>query len=130
MTAQRPLNSAPALRDKPNIARDGAPKITQTDIPAAHGMKNRTAEHSLMPGFSNPLDDEKEPKLKAGHKGEEIPPHLSGFTTKSPEHRGTYKPGEASRVLHDAKNLGKPVIEDKANGRAYDGGSRPVTSKS
>jgi hypothetical protein len=117
--------------DKPNVARDGAPKNIAETIPTAHGMKNRTAEHSLMPGFSNPLDDEKMAKLppKEGHKGTQAPPHPSSFATMTPEHRGTHKPGEGSRVLNDAANLGKPVINDKDNGRAYDGGSRPVTTR-
>jgi hypothetical protein len=131
MTTQRKLNSAPALRDPPNIARDGGPKLTQTEFAPAHGMRSRTAEHNLMPGFSNPLDDQKELPLKEGHKGKPAPIHPG---TPSRANRGVHVEGRAQAVLNEAANLGRPqpegkVINSRDNGRTADGGSAPVTTK-
>lgn len=118
-------SSAPAL----NAARDGKSKNIPESTPTTRGMRNRTAEHSLMPGFSNPLDDSKEPALKEGHQGRPVPIHPS---TPSRAQRGAHVEGQAQEVLQSAARLGQkkpPVIDDKANGQTYDGGSRPVTTR-
>ena len=70
---QRPLNSATRIIDKPNVARDGTPKRTHTSA-IAHGMRDRRAEVSGMPGFSNPLDDE---TLEKNWQGRQTPLHSS-----------------------------------------------------
>jgi hypothetical protein len=130
---QRKLNSAPALKDPPNLARDGAPKLTQTEIAPAHGMRSRTAEHNLLAGFSNPLSDEKELPLKEGHMGRPAPINPG---TPSRADRGVHVEGMSQAVLQNAADLSrgnskrrKTVIEAKDNGRTYDGGSWPFTSR-
>jgi hypothetical protein len=140
MTTQRKLNSAPALRDPPNVARDGSPKLTQTAFEPAHPGQPLSGPQrtSLTPNFSNPLDDEREPKLKEGHMGRPAPIH-PGTPSRGFDNRGGHVEGMAQAVLQNAADLGRPqssntkrpkaVIKDKANGRSYDGGSRPVTSR-
>jgi hypothetical protein len=128
MTTQRPLNSTYA----PKIGRDGAPKNIAESIPVSNGMRNRTAEHSLIPGFSNPLDDES--LQKKFLDGKAPAPH-PGMVSKTQSERGTYKgPDHGSDILTNAANLGRPTSEGKVinrhdNGSTSDGGSRPVTTR-
>jgi hypothetical protein len=101
-------NPQRSLNTRYNVARDGAAKNTPDTIAPAHGMKNRIAEHSLLPGFSNPLDDEKELPLKAGQTGKPAPIHRS---TPSRAQRGQHVEGQAADVLANAARLGKDVAD-------------------
>jgi hypothetical protein len=111
---QRPLNSS-------IDPRNGAPKRTAEAQPVP-GMRSRIApSHEFLHGA--PVDDE--PLQKSS--GRETPIHSA---TPSRVDRGQHIPGEASRVLDEAARLGRPKeIDDAQNGRALDGGTRPVTSQ-
>jgi hypothetical protein len=102
MTTQRRLNSTYA--DK--IGRDGAPKLIHDTFAPATGMRNRTAEQSLVRGFSNPLakppstvDDR---PLQKTYEGKNVPVH------PSMAHRDTGSADLGSKVLHEAARLGGP----------------------
>jgi hypothetical protein len=88
---------------KPNIARDGAPKKLTTPA-LAHGAKNRIAEHTLKPNFSNPLDDE---KLEKNFRNGKHSPVHPGMWTQTPEHRAKDEPGCGSAMLQSAARFGR-----------------------
>jgi hypothetical protein len=71
---------------KSNVARDGTAKKLTTPAPT-HGMRNRTAEHTLKPSFSNPLDDE---TLQKTYEGKQAPLHPSAKSDpqRAREHDG------------------------------------------
>lgn len=97
------------LMDKPNLARDGAPKRTVESIPVKVGMKNRTAETSLLPGHSNPLDDAHDFTTLPKKIGQ-LPPHPA---MPSRADRGQHIEGFGDAILDEASRLGRKPSSDK-----------------
>jgi hypothetical protein len=118
MNNQRPLNSASPLHP-----RNGAPKRL-TDTATTPGMTRQTSSDLHPFAHGQAVNDE---PLQKTYEGKEVPIHTA-MTSRAD--RGQHIPGEANRVLSEASRLGRPKeIDDKQNGRALDGGSRPVTSQ-
>lgn len=100
---QRTFNSSQPPMDPPNIARDGAPKKTQTEIPIKPGMRRQTPDSFYTGPGQSMMDDEKELPLK-----NHLRPvgHHSGMTDA--QIVKVVNNPTAGQILDEASRLGKP----------------------